>query len=281
MLLIAAAFACTQAAPDAPAEHQAKNAPFIAGSYNIRYDNVGDGVNTWSNRKEWVKELIRFYEWDVFGTQEALRNQVDQLAEMSEYGHVGVGRDDGKSGGEHTAIFFKKSRFELLSNGDFWFSETPEKPSKGWDAMLNRVCSWAKLKDKQTGKTFFFFSAHFDHKGAVARVESSKLMLKKIEEIAKGAPTVFVGDLNARPDTEIISILDSKLKDSFKATVQPPYGPVGTANGFDWERPLDTRIDYIFVTPGIEVQKYGSLCDSKEKRYPSDHLPIMSKVLLP
>lgn len=261
---------------------QNKQEPIVVASYNIRYDNPEDGVNAWPKRKEWVKELVRFYDWDIFGTQEGKRHQITQLAEMNEYAFVGSGRDDGKEAGEHSAIFYRKDRFELLANGDFWFSETPDTPSFGWDATSHkRICSWAKLKDKNSGKQFLFFSAHFDHRGKVARVESAKLMLRKIEEIAQGVPTIFVGDLNSMPDSEVVKILDAKLSDSYNVTTQPPYGPVGTANGFNWERPLVDRIDYIYVTPGIKVLKYGSLCDSKDKRYPSDHLPIMSEVVLP
>ncbi len=264
------------------AQSDCKPKTIIAASYNIRYENDKDGINAWANRKDWIKDLVRFHEWDIFGTQEGLKNQILGLAEMQEYAYVGVGRDDGKDAGEHAAIFYRKDRFTLLEKGNFWLSETPDKPSLGWDAPSNiRICSWAKLKDKNTGKNFFFFSVHYDHRGQIARVESSKLMLKKINEIAGKTPVVLVGDFNSFPDAEAISILYSGLNDAYRVTKQPPYGPVGTANGFNWERELTDRIDYIFCSDKVDVLKYGSLTDFKEKRYPSDHLPIMAKIQIP
>lgn len=150
--------------------------------------------------------------------------------------------DNGIDAGEHSAIFYKPARFALLDNGDFWFSETPDKPSFGWDATSHkRICSWAKLKDLQSDKTFFVFCAHYDHRGQVARAESSKLILSKVNQLAGNYPAVVLGDLNALPDSEPIAILNNELKDAYLHTELPPYGPVGTANGFNWERDLTDR----------------------------------------
>lgn len=263
-------------AQDCPKDREIKVA-----SYNLRYNNPGDSINAWPNRKAWVRDLIRFHEFELFGTQEGLIDQIEYLAEMEEFGYVGVGRDDGARAGEHSAIFYKKERFDILDNGDFWLSETPDKPSLGWDAPSNiRICSWAKIKDKNTNKEFFFFSVHYDHRGQVARVESSKLILQKMKEIAGNMPVVYVGDLNSRPDSEAIAILDKELNDAYKVTKTPPYGPVGTSNGFNWDRTGASRIDYIFVTNHIEVLKYGCLTDSREKRFPSDHFPITATIVL-
>lgn len=258
-----------------------KDRRMVVASYNLRFNNPDDSINAWPNRKAWVRDLIRFHNFELFGTQEGLIDQIAYLAEMEEYDYTGVGRDDGKTAGEHSAIFYKKERFELLDKGDFWLSETPDEPSFGWDALKHkRICSWAKLKDKHTQKEFFFFSVHYDHQGQVARVESSKLILKKIDETAKGFPVIFVGDLNSRPDSEAIAILDKQLNDAYKITKTLPYGPEGTTNSFNWDKTGTSRIDYIYVTDDIDVLKYGCLTDSKEKRYPSDHFPITATIVM-
>lgn len=259
-----------------------KNTPVTIATYNIRYDNAGDSLNAWPYRKENVKALIQFHEFDIFGTEEGLINQIKGIAELKEFAYIGKGRDDGNEAGEHSAIFYRKDRFQLLQSGDFWLSETPDKPGKGWDAKCcNRICSWGKFKDLLTKKEFFFFCVHFDHEGVVARQESGKLMVKKINEIAKGATAVCVGDFNSTPETEQILAIQTVLGDSYKITETPPYGPVGTFNAFKFDAPMKNRIDYIFVSKGIKVLKYGVLTDAKEQRYPSDHQPVMIKAIFP
>jgi endonuclease/exonuclease/phosphatase family metal-dependent hydrolase len=258
-----------------------KDTPITIATYNIRYNTKNDGINAWPNRKEDVKALIRFHEFDIFGTQEALRDQLDGIAELPEFAFFGAGRDDGQQAGEHSAIFYKKDRFEILKSGNFWLSETPDKPGKGWDATCcNRICSWAQFRDKTTKKKFYFFSVHFDHQGVKARQESGKLMVQKIKEIAKDEPVVLVGDLNSTPETEQVKAIETILSDAYKATAQPPYGPVGTFNSFKFDAPMKNRIDYIFVKKGIDVLKYGVLTDAKDQRYPSDHQPVMIKAII-
>ena len=257
-----------------------KEVPMNVATYNLRYNNPGDGENAWPNRKEMVKALVRYHDFDVFGTQEGLIGQLKDLAEMPEYAWYGRGRDDGKDGGEHSAIFYKKDRFELVDKGDFWLSETTDQPTFGWDAVCKRICSWVKLKDKRTRKEFYFFSVHFDHKGEKARSESGKLMVAQIKTIAGSTPAICVGDFNSTPDTEQIQSLASLLKDSRAVSEMPPYGPEGTFEGFKVDAPMDTRIDYIFVSNAFLVKKYAVLTDSKKQRYPSDHLPVVANVLL-
>ena len=255
------------------------NQPVTMATYNIRYNNPGDGENAWPARKEQVKALIRYHEFDIFGTQEGLIGQLNDLAEMDEYTFTGVGRDDGKQAGEHSAIFYKKDRFKLLDNGDFWLSETPDKPSYGWEAKHRRICSWAKFKDHTSGKEFYFFSVHFDHQAVVAQKESGKLMVEKIKEIAGKNLVICVGDFNSTPETEQIQHMQTMLKDAYAISEMPPYGPVGTFNNFDFNAPMDKRIDYIFVSDHWKVQKYAVLTDSYEQKYPSDHQPVVAKVV--
>ncbi|AXE18529.1 endonuclease [Runella rosea] len=258
-----------------------KNTPIVVATYNVRYNTPNDGVNAWPNRKEEVKALIRYHEFDIFGTQEGLRGQLDDIAELQEFTFFGAGRDDGQKAGEHSAIFYKKDRFKVLQSGNFWLSQTPDKPSKGWDATCcNRICSWVKFKDATTKKEFYFFSVHFDHQGVEARRQSGKLMVQKIKEIAKDAPTICVGDFNSTPETEQIIEMQTLLSDAKKVSAMAPYGPEGTFNSFKFDAPMKNRIDYIFASKQISVLKYGVLTDAKEQRYPSDHQPVVAKVVI-
>lgn len=263
------------------AEARKAPVPLRIATYNLRYNNASDGPDAWPNRKEMVKNLVRYHDFDVFGTQEGFREQLTGVAELPEYAFVGHGRDDGKEAGEHSAIFYKKARLQVLQTGDFWLSQTPDRPSLGWDATCcNRICSWAKFKDLQSGQTFFFFSVHFDHQGVEARRQSGHLMVAKIKEIAQNAPVVCGGDFNSTPDTEQIKTMQTLLGDAYQLTQHPPYGPVGTFNGFKLDAPLLDRIDYIFVSHGSTVRTYGVLTDSLRGRYPSDHFPVLAEVLL-
>lgn len=256
-----------------------KRNEILTASFNIRYENTQDGINAWSNRKEQVKSLIRFHDFDIFGIQEGMINQVKGIAELDQYAWIGKGRDDGKEAGEHCAVFYKKERFKLLESGNFWLSETPDIPSLGWDAPnCKRICSWGKFKDLDSKKTFFFFCVHFDHQGKEARRQSGILMVEKIRKIAGNSPVICVGDFNSIPDTEQIGTIKTLLNDAYEVTIQPPYGPVGTTNGFKFDAPMKHRIDYIFVSKQIKVQKYGVLTDAYEQRYPSDHQPIVALV---
>ncbi|MDD4378506.1 MAG: endonuclease/exonuclease/phosphatase family protein [Dysgonamonadaceae bacterium] len=251
-------------------------------TFNLRMDTSSDGENAWPKRKEMVKGLIRFHDFDICGTQEGFKHQLSDILELGNYSYVGAGRDDGKDAGEHSAILYKKDRLEVLENGNFWFSETPDIPSKGWDATCcNRICSWAKFRDKKSGKEFYVFNSHFDHEGRVARRNSSLLLLKRIQEIAGNMPVFCTGDFNAIPDDEPIQIIynDGSLRDSYRVTRQPPYGTEGTFHSFNVNSPMKDRIDYIWVTKNITVIKYGTLNEQQYGRFPSDHFPVMIKAV--
>jgi endonuclease/exonuclease/phosphatase family metal-dependent hydrolase len=264
-----------------PVMAQQKEEGIRVASYNLRLNNSGDGINAWPNRKENVKALILYHDFDIFGTQEGFAGQLKDLVEMPGYAYSGAGRDDGKEGGEHSAIFYKTDRFKITDAGDFWLSETPDTPGKGWDATCcNRICSWVKLADSNTRKEFYFFNVHFDHQGVVARKESGKLMVKKIREIAKDAPVICTGDFNSTPETEQIRSMQAFLNDSHEVTLMPPYGPTGTFNGFRFDAPMTERIDYIFVSKVFTVSKYAVLTDAKDQRYPSDHQPVVADIIM-
>lgn len=253
-------------------------------SFNIRVNVPSDGENAWPNRIEMVDGLLRFHDPDIFGLQEALYAQITDIQSgLDGYEWFGVGRDDGKRGGEFSPIFYKTEKFILLEHGTFWLSETPEKPSKGWDAALNRVVTWGKFQSKVTGKHFLVFNTHFDHRGVEARKNSAILIRKKIEEMTTGKklPVIVTGDFNLTPDEEPIIILKQYLSDSREISKEPPYGPVGTFNGFNYDvDPGSRRIDYIFVKGNISVIEYAVLTDSKNQRFPSDHFPVFAEVVL-
>lgn len=246
-------------------------------TYNIRYANETDGENSWSKRKDFLADQIKFYAPDAFGVQEAKQVQMEFLdGKLSNYDFVGVGRDDGKTGGEYSAIFYNTDKLEVLKHDTFWLSETPEKPSKGWDAAYPRICTYAEFRDKETGKKFWYFNTHFDHVGEVARRKSAKLIWEKIQELkTNDAPAILSGDFNLEPETESIQFLSSKMKDSKEASRGVVFGPSGTFNGYKFEEPVTRRIDYIFVSEdGFKVNKYAVLSDSKDLKYASDHLPV-------
>lgn len=264
-----------------PAALAAGNEPLRVATYNIRYDNPGDSINDWAHRKDRVKGLIRFHEFDLFGIQEGLANQVADLAGMTEYGHYGVGREDGMSKGECMTIFYRKDRLEMLDRGTFWLSETPDVVSRGWGAQLHRTCTWAKMRDLATGKEFYFFNTHLDHRTPEARTGGAQLIVDRIASMTGGKyPVICTGDFNSGPDSDPIRIMKSGLRSSRDVTVEPPYGSVGTFCSFAVDGRLTSEIDYIFVNDRVKVLKYGVLTDSNGQYYPSDHHPLLIKAVL-
>ncbi len=250
---------------------------YKVATYNVRYDNRNDAGNLWKNRVCYIASLIRYHDFDLLGTQEALPHQLKDLQSMLPYFDLhGKGRDDGANKGEHSAIFYKKEKFELLDTGDFWLSQTPEKPGLGWDATCcNRICSWVYLKDKKSKKKFYFFNTHFDHEGQTARKESSKLVLKKIQEMAKGTPVILTGDFNAGRNTEPYQIISSShlIRDAYK-DVPYPYENNTSFNGFQPGFEGTEIIDHIFVSSHWQATRWGVLTDTYFGKFPSDHFPV-------
>lgn len=251
-------------------------------TYNIRLDVQGDGENNWSHRKEFFTSQIQFYEPDIFGIQEALPNQVIDIASaLSTYNHIGIGRD-GINKGESSNIYYKKDRFEVLKNNTFWLSETPDVISKGWDAALNRICTYGLFKDLKTKNVFWVFNTHLDHKGELAKTNAILLILSKISSLnINKYPVFFMGDFNSNPSEERIISLKKVMLDTSDIAVEKPFGPTGTFNGFKHNEPVTELIDYIFLSKNnnFKVQKFAILSDSKDLKYPSDHLPVYIELL--
>ena len=279
----------------------------LVGTYNIRYDNPGDvqAGNGWVRRCPVICDMINFEQPDIFGTQEALIHQLRDMTRLLQgYAYIGIGREDGKEAGEHSAIFYKKDNIELLNSGNFWLNETPDKPKLGWDAACIRICTWGKFKDKQTKRQFSFFNLHMDHVGVVARREATKLVIRKIQEMAGNRiPVILTGDFNVDQTDETYRILSDSgiLKDAYISAEQR-FAENGTFNDFKPDLKTDSRIDHIFLSPRFKVRHYGILTNSywaestdkqmlrsnqapKEikfgrfiRRIPSDHYPVLVKI---
>lgn len=278
----------------------------IIGTYNLRNDNQSDAKNGngWARRYPVIAQLILFNDFDIIGTQEVLHNQLeDLLGQLPEYSSVGVGRDDGKTKGEYAPIFYKKDRFELLKSGNFWLSEQTEYPNKGWDAVLPRICSWGYFKDKKKKEKIWFFNLHMDHVGVEARKHSASLVLEKIKEMCGKDAVILTGDFNVDQTHKSYELLANSgiLSDSYMVA-RIRYALNGTFNAFKNNLYTNSRIDHIFVSKKLKVDRYGVLTDTyrtlaedvkdvhvgdfpkevfskeAEARVPSDHFPV--KVLL-
>lgn len=250
-------------------------------TYNIRYDNVNDTVNAWAKRQPVIADLVQYHDFDLFGTQEGLLHQLKSLSgALPAYTYLGVGRDDGKEKGEFAAIFYKRDKYKVLQSGNFWLSETPEKPGKGWDADYPRVCTWAKFREAGTGYTFYLFNVHFDHRGEQARQESVKLVQQKVKDIAGSAPVILTGDFNfSQKDEKYTAMRTGSNLTAAYLLAEKRYAHRGTFNAFDPGRHSDERIDHIWLSSGFRVSKYAILTDTYANGlFPSDHFPVVAEI---
>lgn len=257
-------------------------------TFNIRYNTPRDSANAWPHRIEKVASQILFYHPQVVGVQEALSGQMDDLAQrLVGYKFIGTGRDDGARKGEFSAIFYDAERLTLLDQRTFWLSETPETVgSKGWDANLPRIVTYGRFRDKKTKKEFYHFNTHFDHIGKVARRESAKLLLKKVNEIAGKVPAVITGDFNATPTDEPIQVLVNpqdaqRFTDAKSISKTPHYGPTGTFNGFRAHETGTEPIDYIFLKGKWGVAKHATISESWKGLFASDHFAVLAELSYP
>jgi endonuclease/exonuclease/phosphatase family metal-dependent hydrolase len=244
-------------------------------SYNIRYNSSGDGFDLWDLRKAKLIDQIKQLDPISFGVQEATLTQMQDLeVGLTDYSYVGVGRDDGASKGEFSAIFYKKDELRILQEATFWLSDSPEKVSVGWDAALPRICTYAQFELISSKRTFWHFNTHFDHMGEEARAESAKLIVSKIAAlVSDGEAIILSGDFNAEPHEEPIVVLKNSFEDP--ANKVKLKGPVGSFSGFELDANLDRRIDYIF-TKVVNVMDYQHLATRRTNgRWISDHLPIL------
>ncbi|MBK8785948.1 MAG: endonuclease/exonuclease/phosphatase family protein [Chitinophagaceae bacterium] len=250
-------------------------------SYNIRLDVKSDGENWWEKRKDKVAGLVNYYEADFVGLQEVVHNQLLYLKDsLTGYNFIGVGRDDGKEAGEYSCIFYKKDKYSVVEQSTFWLSPTPDVPSKGWDAALNRVCTYGLFKNNKTKKLVWVFNTHFDHMGKLARLESAKLIIKKIHELnTKNYPVIVSGDFNSKPEDGPSQYMMANMQNS-RSISKLVYGAPDTWNGFKFNERPNGCIDYIFVSKDdrISVLKFATITDSYDMKYPSDHFPVLATI---
>lgn len=275
-------------APPLSAQRNAKALMLKIASYNIQYNNKKDSVNTWEKRLPGVVAVFDNYKFDIVGAQEPYLSQMnDLMAKLPTYKFIGINIQGGTGvlNRHYTPIIYKAAKFDVLDWGTFWYSQTPNEASKGWDAFSLRICTWAKFKEKETGKEFYFFNSHFDHKGVIARKESASLLLAKIREIAgKELPIFVTGDFNTDQHHENYKVLAQSgiITDSYHAAKANENTETTTFNGYDPKRPGSKRIDHIFVTnnPKIHIDRYRIITDSFEGIYPSDHNPVLLDVII-
>lgn len=255
-------------------------------SFNIRYGTANDGENRWSLRRDFLMEVVRQDNADVIGLQEALHSQiVEMTTALPAYGVIGVGRDDGKTRGEYAAILYRSDRFHVAESGTFWFSDTPSVvASTSWGNTITRICTWARLIDRQGG-AFWVFNVHLDHQSQPSRERSTALLAERIRARANPAePVIVTGDFNVGEDNPALPVLVGSttplLVETFRR-LHPAATQVGTFTGFDATRTTGDKIDYVLVTPGVEVLKAAILRTAKDGRLPSDHFPVTATLRLP
>ena len=257
----------------------AQSAELKVMSYNVRLGTAKDGTNSWMYRCGATLEMIEDQKPDILGVQEALDDQVRFIKEFStDYDFVGVGRDDGKKGGEYMAIFWNKKKVKLLDWGTFWLSETPNQPSKGWDAACYRTATWALMKDKASGERFYVVNTHLDHKGAEARKNGLKLIMERIEEInPKGYPMVLMGDFNMKPSATELKDLDSCMKSARKFASKKDSHQ--TFNNWG-KASSDMIIDYIYYKGFASCLEYQTVTKKySDRKFISDHYPIFARFI--
>lgn len=239
---------------------------------------AGSGKNSYLLRRELVTERIKEINPDTFGVQEAHKNWMKILCKkLPEYGYIGVGRDDGADEGEFSPVFYKKDMYEPVGGGTFWLSETPDVPSKGWDGVCTRICTWCILRNKSTGKEFAQLNTHLDHRGIIARVEGIKLVINKIKEF--DMPVICTGDFNTYEDSEPYKEMTSDIMGDAKYLAKKTVSG-NTFTGFDKEATKDdSPIDFIFVKrDAVKVDEYKIATDDIKGRQPSDHYAVFADI---
>jgi endonuclease/exonuclease/phosphatase family metal-dependent hydrolase len=254
-------------------------------TYNIRLDLASDGADAWPHRRDWVAAQVTWLHPDIFGMQEVLPGQkADVIAALPQYRLIGGGRDDGKEKGEASPIGFDTRRFDLVDSGLFWLSPTPEVPSKGWDAALNRIAMWARLKLRGTRQVILAVNTHWDHVGVVARKQSAAQITQWIAAHTGPCEQVLLfGDFNSDIDSEQMQAITHgslALRDARAASQTAPFGPANSFNDFQLAPAESKIIDHFLVGPRVTVDRYLILSQLIDGRWPSDHFPVLVDVTL-
>lgn len=276
-------------------------APISVMSFNVRYGTANDADDSWPNRAALVADVIRANDPDILGVQEALRFQLDALGTaLPDYAEAGVGRDDGREAGEYAAILYRRARFALEQSGTFWFSDTPDVPgSVGWGNRVTRICTWVRLAERASGRSFYVYNVHLDHESQVSRERAAEALVVQLVSDSDGMPAMVLGDFNAGEDNPAMLYLTGArpralgdslipalptpppfpgLVDTFRE-IHPTETDVGTFNAFRGAR-SGPKIDWILVTDAWQVLDAEIVRTSRNGRYPSDHFPVTARVQL-
>ena len=256
-----------------------KKAPGIKViSYNIRVGTADDGTNSWQYRYPASAMMIDDQKPDIFGLQEALPEQKQYFEDvLPMYKGVGVPRDDGKKNGEIMAIFWNKKTIKMLKWGTYWLSETPDEPSKGWDAACLRTATWALMKDKKSGKKFYYVNTHLDHVGWEARKNGLALIVDRIGKMNKeGYPMVLTGDFNMQIERPEFDDLKKQMKNARDEAVKTDHH--NTFN--NWGKNTTSIIDYIWYSGWSSCPEYQTITKPYNNRtFISDHFPVTATLL--
>jgi endonuclease/exonuclease/phosphatase family metal-dependent hydrolase len=257
--------------------------PMTVMTFNIRYGTAPDGDNHWTLRRTFLFDVVREQSADIVGLQEALDGQIREITEaVPGYAVVGVGRDDGRTAGEYSAILVRKDRFNVAEAGTFWFSDTPAVPgSTSWGNRITRICTWARLIDRD-GTAFWFFNVHLDHESQPSRERSTELLLRRIDARAfPGEPVVVTGDFNVGEDNPaILTMLGAKAFVDTYRVIHPDEKQVGSFSNFKLDSIDGPKIDYVLVQPGTDVLTAEIVRTARDGRYPSDHFPVVARIQL-
>ena len=252
-------------------------------SFNIRYGTAPDGAHEWLLRRHVTRRAIREFDPHVLGVQEALRSQLDDFAaEFPDYGEVGVGREDGVTKGEYSAILYDRRRLDVIDQGTFWLSDTPEVPgSATWGNRITRIATWARFRDRSTSATFYVFNTHWDHESQPSRERSAALLLERIRRRAQPAdPVLVMGDFNSGEDNPafraMLTAAEPRLYDTFRA-IHPDARDVGTYHAFRGGRTGD-KIDAILASPHWTTLDAAIVYLVQDGIFPSDHFPVTATV---
>jgi endonuclease/exonuclease/phosphatase family metal-dependent hydrolase len=250
-------------------------------SFNIRLGSVDDGENHWEIRKDKVRDLINYYEADFVGLQEAQKFQIDYLlANHSQYAFLGKPRNNDENA-EYSCILYLKNKYKVLDQNTLWLSETPEKSTKSWDAAYPRIVTYALFENIKTHQKTWVLNTHFDHVGIIARQKSSEIILKKIKELQskKDIPLVLTGDFNSTETDSWMKLLFENLQEARSNSITKPYADKATWNAFKFKEKPTEQIDFIFSSKkNNTIRKYRTITDFYDFKYPSDHLPILTRI---
>ncbi|MCZ2155965.1 MAG: endonuclease/exonuclease/phosphatase family protein [Bryobacterales bacterium] len=247
-------------------------------SFNIRMPNYIDAINYWDSRRDLAIKMIRQEAPDIIGTQETyFRQGNDIVTALPEYVWLGNSRQAIHTD-EYMAVFFRKERFELLEMGQFWLSETPNKPaSMSWGVDITRMVTWVRFLDKRTQKPFYFLDTHLAHRSQdeQARSNSAKIIADFVEKLPKDVPVILTGDFNTTPEHEAYKILTAHLKDAWLASAER-VGPTGTFHAFRGGENPEPRIDWILYRAPWKVRRMETVTMHEGRKYPSDHYPVVA-----